>query len=173
DIAALEGGDEDAGQRARRALLDVESELVEVDAQQLWPELEEELEEQIAISISWVSEFGTDAERGQLEHAIEAAERARSRKSVSETQRRLRMLRALSNAAYFRSPESWPSEFEFSASRIDVATNLPEAERLVREGRAFLESGNIDALKGVVRKLWDLLPPTDRERRETHGSGVR
>ncbi|MEL6759515.1 MAG: Hsp70 family protein [Myxococcota bacterium] len=173
DIAALQGGDEDAGQRARRTLLDVESELMEVEAQRSWPELEEEIEDEITSALGWVGEYGTGAEKAQLEHAVAAAQRALERRSVSDAQRRLNMLRTLRITSYFRSPDAWPDEFEHARSRIDLANDLPAAQRLIQQGETHLESGDTAKLKLVVHQLWDLLPPGERERRDTHGSGVR
>src|SRR3954468_10091461 len=64
DIDAAHGGDVDAAQRARRALLDVDGTMAEADLARKWPELEDQARRTAIVASSAVSAHGTDAERG-------------------------------------------------------------------------------------------------------------
>jgi hypothetical protein len=75
DIDAAHGGDADAAQRARRALLDIDGVMADAELSRKWPELEAEARS-IAISASsTVGLHGTDAERALLTEGLDGAER--------------------------------------------------------------------------------------------------
>ena len=67
----------------------------------------------------------------------------------------------------------WKSEFELLAADVGSLNDLPRAQRLVEEGRAALREDQIDALKSVVRKLWELSPVERETRLKSFNSGVR
>ena len=83
------------------------------------------------------------------------------------------MVRSLADAAYFRDPDAWGNELDWAASQVASATDLPQAEGLVREGRRARERGDQDGLRRAVQRLWQLLPGDPQERRLGHDSGVR
>ena len=63
--------------------------------------------------------------------------------------------------------------FEAAASEADGATDLPEARRLVTDGRKALDLGDLEALKRATERLWRLLPADAERRAQSFGSGVR
>ena len=173
DVEAARGGDADAGQKARRGLLDLEAQLEQAEAGLQWPELEETLREELSAASSWVSQLGTPTEQKLFQDAAEACERARAGRQAVVMQRHLRSVRKLANAAYFRHPEAWDWQFADAASRVSEASDVARAEALVHKGRQAQDAGRREELIRVVNELWNLLPGDVKERRLAHGSGVR
>jgi molecular chaperone DnaK len=173
DIAAARGGDADAGQKARRLLLEVDARIEQAELDGRWPELEERARERLAAASSWVAELGTPEEQRLLAETAQAVERARKSRNARELQRQLRVVTNLANAAYYRDPQAWEWELERAASQSSSASDLVRAEALVREGRRALERGDRAAVRDAVQQLWRLLPDDPQARRLGHDSGVR
>ena len=173
DIDAAHGGDADAAQKARRTLLDVDATLAEADLAKKWPELDGDARLTAIYATSAVAHFGTDAERRLLEEVIAAMEQARADRDAGEMQRQLRLVQRLASAARARDPEYWRHQLEWLSSDVAQSRDLPRAQRLVAEGKGALEQGDLDALKRVVRALWDLMPEDAEARQKAFESGVR
>jgi molecular chaperone DnaK len=173
DIDAAHGGDVDAAQRARRALLDVDAALTEADLAKKWPELDAAARDSSIAAAAAVSQFGTDAERRLLDEVVAALERARAGRDPAELERQLRLVRRLATAAYQRDPDTWEWYLQSAASEISGASDLPRAQRLVAEGKAAAARGDTEELKRIVKQLWGLLPLDAQDRRKGFDSGVR
>jgi molecular chaperone DnaK len=172
DVQAALGGDLDAAQKARRALLDVEAVLDELELDRGWPEMEDRARRSVASASHWVSMYGSDVEQRYLKEAIAGVDKAREARDTAELLRQLKVVRDLQNAAYYRDPEAWPQEFSYLCSRVDSATDLPRARALVADGQKALEKRDMMALRGAVEKLWKLMPVDVQERQKGHQSGV-
>jgi molecular chaperone DnaK len=173
DIDAAHGGDADAAQRARRALLDVDGTMAEADLARKWPELDEQARHAAISASSTVGMYGTEAERTLLQEVLNAMDKARRDKDPAELERQMRLAQRLSNAAFNRTPEAWEWYFEDAASEISKCRDLPRAQRLVIEGKAAIERGDNPELRRVVKALWQLLPENSEARRKGFDSGVR
>ncbi|MBF5041890.1 Hsp70 family protein [Aggregicoccus sp. 17bor-14] len=173
DAAAASGGDADAGQKARRTLLELEAALDALEAERMWPELEAEARADVAWCIDWVSSFGTPEEQQLLRDTVTAFERARTARQVAELQRQRRAVVRLGNAAFFRHPKAWEWMFEDAASRADDATDLPRAQALVSAGREALARKDAGRLRDVVGELRSLLPVDAQSQQLAHRSGLR
>jgi molecular chaperone DnaK len=173
DVEAARGGDPDAGQKARRALIDAEAILDDCDNEKRWPELDHEARLALSSAASFVTEYGTKAEQKLLQEATDSVERARKERDAVELERQLRVVRNLANAAFHRHPESTKWLFEDAASEVDRSTDLVKAQKLVQDGRRALERGDMGALRTIVRELHRLLPADVRERQRGYESGVR
>lgn len=173
DLAAAKGGDADAGQKARRTLLEVDALLEEAESEKKWPELDRLAVQRVSWAAGWVSRYGTPPEQKLLREAEDAIERARTFREALELERQLRLVTELGNAAFYRDPDSWRRVFEDAASDVDNTTDLPKAKLLVRDGRKALDRQDHAALRDIVRELWRLLPPDAQERKLGFDSGVR
>jgi len=173
DIDAAHGGDADAAQRARRALLDIDGTMADADLAKKWPELDNEARRVAISASSTVGLHGTDAERSLLQEVLAAMDKARKEKDAAELERQMRLASRLSGAAFNRTPEAWELYFEDAASEISRCTDLPKANRLVTEGKAALDRGDTTELRRVVKALWALLPEDSEARRKAYDSGVR
>jgi molecular chaperone DnaK len=173
DVIAVRGGDEDAGQKARRALIELDASVGEAEMRRRWPELEDQALHDLAWASDWVSRYGTQAEIKLLDEVSAAASRARDARNPGELERQLRLLRRLGNAAFYRHPSAWQWVFESAASEIGSATDLVKARDLVAQGRAAIERNDTPALRVVVEQLWRLLPVDVQTRRLGFDSGIR
>jgi molecular chaperone DnaK len=173
DIDAAHGGDADAAQRARRALLDVDGTMTEADLARKWPQLDEQSRNAAISASSTVGMYGTEAERTLLQEVLAAMDKARRDKDAAELERQMRLAQRLSNAAFNRTPEAWEWYFEDAASEISKCRDLPRAQRLVTEGKAAIERSDNPELRRVVKALWQLLPENSDARKKGFDSGVR
>ena len=173
DIDAAHGGDADAAQRARRALLDVDGTMAEADLVRKWPELDEQARHAAISASSTVGMYGTEAERTLLQDVLSAMDKARRDKDPAELERQMRLAQRLSNAAFNRTPEAWEWYFEDAASEVSKCRDLPRAQHLVTEGKAAIERSDNTELRRVVKALWQLLPESSDARKKGFDSGVR
>jgi len=173
DIDAAHGGDADAAQRARRALLDVDGTMAEADLARKWPELDHQARHAAITASSTIGMHGTDAERSLLQDVLAAMDKARRDKDAAELERQMRLAQRLSNAAFNRTPEAWEWYFEDAASEISKCRDLPAAQRLVTEGKAAIARSDNAELRRVVKALWQLLPESSEARKKGFDSGVR
>ncbi len=173
DVEAAKGGDLDAGQKARRALIDAEAILDECDAEKRWPELDHEARHTLSWSASLVTEYGTKAEQRLLSEATDSVERARKERDAVELERQLRVVKNLASASFHRHPESSKWLFEDAASEVDRATDLVKAQQLVRDGRRAIDKNDMASLRMIVKELQKLMPVDVRERQRGYESGVR
>lgn len=173
DIDAAHGGDADAAQRARRALLDIDGTMADADLAKKWPELDAEARRVAISATSTVSNHGTDAERSLLQEVLAAMDKARKDKDAAELERQMRLASRLSGAAFNRTPEAWELYFEDAASEISRSTDMPKSNKLVAEGKAAMARGDTAELRRVVKALWALLPEDSEARRKAYDSGVR
>ncbi len=170
-LVEARGGDDDAGQKARRLLLEANAALEAVEEGARWPALDQRAVSRMSSATRWVAELGTEPEQRMLREAVAAAERARLERRSTDLERHLTLVRELEHAAYFRHPEAWGWEFDAVASQTSRATDLRRAEQLVARGRASRHDRA--ALREVVHELWSLLPVRAEAERGGHGSGVR
>ena len=123
--------------------------------------------------MSWLAEYGSDAEKATLDGAYRAAKGALVARDADELERQLAVIRRLGNAAFFRHPRAWEMEFERCAAGVAESTDLRRAADLVAKGQVAMRAQDRAAIERVVRALW-LLSPVDRdEQTRGHGSGLR
>ncbi|MEZ4359792.1 MAG: Hsp70 family protein [Kofleriaceae bacterium] len=173
DIDAAHGGDADAAQRARRALLDVDAAMSEAELARRWPALEEKARDTQIIASSLVGQYGNAAEQTLLAEVMSAIEHARADRDAAELERQLTLLDRLALGVYQRNDEAWINYFEAAASDISRASDLPRATKLVAEGRVASSRGDTQELRRIVKAIWALLPDDAEARRRGFDSGVR
>ncbi len=173
DIDAAHGGDADAAQRARRALLDVDGAMADADLARKWPELESKARETQIAATSLIGQHGTEAEHRLLSEVMAAVDKALRERDASELERQLALLQRLAVGAYQRTDDAWRNYFADAASEISRADDLPRAQKLVTEGNAAITRGDTQELRRIVKALWQLLPDDSEARKRGFDSGVR
>ncbi|MBC8068648.1 MAG: Hsp70 family protein [Deltaproteobacteria bacterium] len=173
DLGAARGGNDDAGQRARRTLIEIDAKLDEVEQSKQWPELEKRAVRTMTWASSWISHLGSERERALFDEVGHAVDHARNERNVRELQRQLRLANQLGETAWYRDPDTWPDLFEEACSRVDGASDLPRAQALVREGREARAKDDAVALRRITERLWKLLPHDPATRQKSYDSGVR
>jgi molecular chaperone DnaK len=173
DLSALAGGDLDAGEKARRQIVEFDAILAELEDEQAWPELKQRLHESYSVAASWVDSFGTRDERAMLSDALAACNQALLAKNSMRAESQLAIIERLGSVAFGRHPDALRRQFEFYASRVTECTDLRRATALLDEGRQALRSADRVTLEGVVTALGGLLPPKLQDRLSAFGSGLR
>jgi molecular chaperone DnaK len=173
DIEAARGGDPDAGQKARRALLDLDAALGDEEVALEWPKFVEETSLEIAWAARWVSSYGTPVESRMLDDAVVSIRDALAARGVEAVRRRLRVVRGLANAAYFRHPSAWEWQLDRAAGEVGRAHDRAAAERAVRGGRDALARKDVEGVRAAVVALWRLLPPDVEANTRPYDSGLR
>ena len=173
DVAAAVGGDTDAGQKARRTLLEIDAALEVLDLERKWPELDDEACSVVAMSARWVSQYGSEPEQQIFAEVAGAVEKARTAREPVELQRQLRLIQQLASAARSRHPEYWTWIFDAAVAEATSAVDPARALTLVREGKKALERGDREALRPIAQELWRLIPADAQTRRLGYDSGIR
>jgi molecular chaperone DnaK len=173
DVEMARGGDPDSAEKVRRVLLEVDASLGEIETKLAWPSLEASVDGDIGWATSWLSHFGTDAERKVLGDTLALMAKARTARDARDLNRHLGVVRRLGCAAYYRHPGAWEEQLEHVACRVAEATDVPRAKRLVVDGKKGLERGNVGDVEAAVRGLWTLLPGDAEDRKLSYSSGVR
>jgi molecular chaperone DnaK len=173
DVERARGGDPDAAEKARRALLEIDAGIAEVEGELAWPALEAEVRDKIAWAVGWIGEHGTEDEKRVLRETIAAIDRARVAKDTREIERQIRGVDRIGWAAYYRWPPAWEQQLRHAESRVSEATDPRRAAALVRDANRAATANDRPGVERAVRELWQLLPPDAEERRLGHSSGVR
>jgi molecular chaperone DnaK len=147
--------------------------MAEADLARKWPELDTQSRSLAIGASSTVGLHGSDAERALLQEVLAAMDQARRDKDAAELERQMRLAQRLSSAAFNRTAEAWEYYFEDAASEVSRATDLPRAQKLVTEGKQAVDKGDTEALRKVVKALWNLLPEDSEARKRGFDSGVR
>ncbi|MFO0607458.1 MAG: Hsp70 family protein [Polyangiales bacterium] len=173
DLAAADGGDVDALERARRTQLDLDGLLAGAEADRAWPELIESARRRLAWALGWVGQYGTDAEKKSIEGVAAALEKAVTARNAADVTRQQSLASQLGHAAYYRSPGVWDHELDALEGLLDTMRDVPKGQRLIREGRQAQGRGDAKAVESACRELWKLLPPDASARKQSFGSGLR
>ncbi|MEZ4238814.1 MAG: Hsp70 family protein [Myxococcota bacterium] len=157
-LLAARGGDDDAGQRAHRLLIEADAALGEVEDATRWPELDQRVRNALLNASGWVGQLGTPQEQRMLSESGAALEHARQQRDGEALERHLRAVNQLTAAAYFRHPDSWRHQFEHLAADVGRSRDPLQAQRLVAQGREAVATGDRDRLRDAVLGLEALLP---------------
>jgi molecular chaperone DnaK len=173
DLAAARGGDQDAAEKARRALIDCDGVLGDVEAQNAWPELTARVSEEHVTASQWVDQYGTEPEKTSLANCMELCQRALRARNPREVERQLNVMIRIRNAAFHRHPEAWSWLLDDAANRLDECSDPRRAHALVQRGRSAEQAGNRRDVERAVRELWALMPANSEDRALGFDSGVR
>lgn len=172
NVSACRGGDLDAGEQARRGILEFDAMLAEVEAEKAWPELKERMEDRYRWAISWAAQYGSPAERTALDNAYQSCKQALLARQEREVQRQINLMAQLGHGAYVRSPGAWERSFEEAAARVSECTDIRRATELVARGRQVMREGRAAELESIVYQLWKLRPVDRVEQELGHGSAL-
>ena len=172
NVAAFRGGDLDAGEQARRGILEFDAMLADVEAEKAWPELEARMEERYVWALSWVANYGSPAERAALDKAYQSCRQAIVARQEREAQRQLTLMFQLGHGAYVRQPGAWEHLFQSAAARVSECTDIRRATELVAQGQQAMRERRTAELESIVHQMWKLLPVDRTEQQLGHGSAL-
>ncbi len=174
DIRAARGGEQDAAEKARRALIECDGLLGDLEAAGAWPELTARVHEEHSQTAYWLQQQpGMDVERASLAQCMDQIQRALRAKNLREIERQLASMRRIRSTAYLRHPEAWTWELDACAARVSDSSDPARAQTLISKARKAEQKGDRAELERNVRELWRLLPSDDDERALGFNSGVR
>jgi molecular chaperone DnaK len=172
NVAAFRGGDLDAGEQARRGILEFDAMLGDMEAEKAWPELQERMEDRYTWALSWVAEYGSPAERAALDKAYQSCKQALLARQEREAQRQLSLIYQLGFSAFVRQPGAWERLFEQAAARVSECTDIRRATELATRGHQAMRERRTADLEAIVHQLWKLLPVDRAEQQLGHGSAL-
>jgi molecular chaperone DnaK len=172
NMTAFRGGDLDAGEQARRGILEFDAMLAEVEAEKAWPELQKHMEDRYAWALSWVAQYGSPAERTALDKAYQSCKQAIAAHQEREAQRQANLISQLGHSAFVRQPGAWEHLFEHAAARVSECTDIRRANELVAQGHQAMRERRTADLQSIVQQLWKLLPIDRKEQELGHGSAL-
>jgi molecular chaperone DnaK len=172
NVSAFRGGDLDAGEQARRGILEFDAMLADVEAEKAWPELQQRLEERYAWALSWVAQYGSPAERAALDKAYQSCKQALVARQEREVQRQINLIAQLGHSAFVRQPGAWEHLFEHAAARVSECTDIRRANELVAQGHQAMRERRTADLQSIVQQLWKLHPIDRKEQQLGHGSAL-
>ena len=173
DLDAALGGDQDAAEKARRALIDCDGMLGDVEAANAWPELTARVHEQHVNATHWLGLYGSPQEKRSLGLCMDQIERALRARSSAEIERQLRSIHRLTMTAYFRHPEAWTWELDAIANRAATSSDPSAVQALIRRARKAESDSNRAELERNVREARKYFPADEEERTLAFNSGVR
>ncbi len=173
DLNAARGGDQDAAEIARRALIDCDGMLGDVEAANAWPELTARVHREHINAAHWLGMYGSPQEKRSLALCMEQIERALRARSSAEIERQLRSMQRLTTTAYFRHPEVWSWELDALSNRAQSSTEPATVQAMIRRARKAESEGNRPELERIVRELRKYFPADEEERTLAFNSGVR
>src|SRR6185437_11874951 len=100
NVTAFRGGDLDAGEQARRGILEFDAMLADMEAEKAWPELQKSMEDRYTWALSWVAQYGSPAERAALDKAYQSCKQALVARQEREAQRQGNLMSQLGHSAY-------------------------------------------------------------------------
>src|SRR5262249_49832145 len=154
NVGAFRGGDLDAGEQARRGILEFDAMLADVEAEKAWPELQKNLEDRYTWALSWVAQYGSPPERAALDKAYKSGKQALLARQEREVQRQVNLISQLGHSAYVRQPGAWEHLFEHAASRVSECTDIRRANELIAKGQQAMREGRTADLELIVQQLW-------------------
>ncbi len=167
DIPMRHGGDADAAQRARRALLDVDATMAEADlARGGQARCGSAAGRDRRVVDGGVSTAPMPSARCCRRCSPPWTRRARTRTPPSSSCRC--GSRSILSSAAISLP--WPARPATSNRR---ARRDCRANKLVSEGKTAIDRGDTEELRRVVKALWQLLPEDSEARKRGFDSGVR
>jgi molecular chaperone DnaK len=172
NVAAFRGGDLDAGEQARRGIVEFDALLADVEAEKAWPELEARMDERSMWALSWVGQYGSPAERAALDKACQSCKQALAARQEREVQRQINLMTQLGNSAYMRQPGAYEEVFQTVAARVSECIDIRRATELVAQGHQAMRERRMADLESVVHQLWKLLPVDRQQQQLGHGSAL-
>ena len=175
DLAAAEGGDTGACQKAEKTLLELQTKLDEVEELAKWPSVRNELTESMRIGERLLNDdIIKDGDAASMRKLLEAGKKAMAEKKIHEARDTYERI----DAIYFRSmqdqPSFWLGHLRHYADNIARFPDQALAKQVITLGMQATQNGDLDALRHAVRQLWSMLPKADRDDFERGvGAGIR
>jgi len=151
-------GDPDAAEKADKRLLEFKLRLDKIECGVELPTLISETNGWFEDLDKLLKQHGSSKHQERAAELEDEASEIISKKDANRLSRKLTQIQDLYFQVLFSVPAYWVNQFQRLEKERSKMGNQDEAERLTDMGRNYLNQNNIDGLKNVVTRLWDLLP---------------
>jgi len=168
-LQAADGGDPDAVVECETRLLDLRTEIDNVESALEWPTLVGEAQQVLSEARSIVHEHGEPAERSRLQALERDLQRAMDARDPDLLRRQEDEIRSLGLGILTRQPSFWVGFFQYLESQAPNMRDRAQASQLIAQGQRAISTNDLDALRAVCRQLTGLLPPEEQEKARGFG----
>lgn len=155
--------DPDSGLKAKNRILDFKTILDNAEDALEWPTLVNEAQEVIRKSKEIVDEHGTANDKHRFSSLKKEIERSISDKDADLLRRRIDQMNTLYFAILREQPGFWVACFDYAKESRDTMKDKSEADQLIAKGQRAIQNNDIEGLKSVIQKMYDLLPITQQQ----------
>jgi len=164
-------GDPDTANKAEKRLLEFKIHLDRAEDSLKWPALVTEVNTALDQLDTLVEEHGNSDQREKAGQFREQAEDLIEQKRSEPLRKKLRQVSELHNEILFEQPGFWLGFFNYLVEDRAKMRDPNAADRLIDQGRQFINRGNGQGLRNVVAQLLELLPReiAEAKQRGYHG----
>ncbi len=175
DLAAAEGGDTGASQKADKTILELQTKLDDIEELAKWPAVRKELAESMRIGERILNDgLIKDGDADNMRKLLEAAQKALEARKIPEAKDTYQRIDAIYFRAMQDQPAYWLGWLRHSADNIQRFPDQGRAKQIIALGMQATQSGDLDALRNAVRQLWGMLPKETMDDFERGvGAGIR
>jgi len=175
DLAAGEGGDTGACQKAEKTILELQTKLDDMEELVKWPVVRKELTSSLEIGERLLNDdVIKDGDAEAMRKLLVAGKKALDGKKIHEAKDTYTRIDALYFRAMQEQPAYWLGHLRRHADNIARFPDQGRAKQVIALGMQATQSGDLDALRNAVRQLWGMLPPEEKEDFERGvGAGIR
>lgn len=150
--------DTDACQRISRNLMDIESEVEQIESKEQIRQLTEECEIIYYNTKGMVESFGDATDKKVMVECAKQFASVIALPRLGELERLIERLETLYHAANTKSPNYWKECFTYWASMAHQAENLKEAQSIVKKGYKAIHNNQLEQLPPLTNTLCNLIP---------------
>jgi molecular chaperone DnaK len=169
----LEAGKEnpDMANMAEKRLLEFKIKLDRAEDLLKWPAMVTEANTALDELDTLVDEHGTSDQREKANKLREQVEEIIEQKRPEPLRKKLQQVAGMHNDILFDQPGFWVGFFKYLVEDRAKMKDQDAADRLIDQGRQFINKGNVQGLRNVVSQLLALLPRdvAEAKQRGYHG----
>lgn len=160
-------GNKDRNREILDRLKETAAKIDEFERSMKWPQVENELTEELEATEQVVDKYGNDRDEQILSQLRSGVEKAIELKNVRLAKDIKDKLLTLKYRILFKEPGYWVSVLNNINEQFDEIqwSSRSKARSLVDKGSSLLASSQFsDEIKNIVQELWELMPDTDKEK---------
>ena len=169
----LEAGKDDpvAANQAEKLLLEYKIALDRAEDALKWPAFVAEVNNTLDQLDTLVDKSGNSVQRKKADQLREQAEELIKQKRSDPLRKKLQQITDLHHEILFEQPGFWLGFFNHLVEDRAKMNDKAAADRLIDQGRQFIDRGNVQGLRNVVAQLLVLLPRAIAEARQRGYTG--
>ncbi|NVM54784.1 MAG: Hsp70 family protein [Candidatus Helarchaeota archaeon] len=166
DIAAANGGDPGAVEKASRRLKDLGGYINQQEKLIAFPKTVAEFNELLKNCQGLINIYGTEEEKRQFDILKKEAEESINEKNIKKLEENYELLSMLFWTISFRIDDFWIMQFNsiYDQSENITFLNGQRAKELFSEGTLAIQRKDIESLKSIVMELCELMSKEDKSR---------